>query len=190
MDPSLHKRFQELTAKKQNNLKSLVANIEDDDDIAMFEAMAKKCKFDSSEFEKLRKGITAITDMESSNSPKKSTIVYPTDAERNWLRILDENKKENGKHDEKFKQDEKELNKLKSEGLQNISSMMKILRDALDERQDQLEKDLIVAFDERQSKMFENMKILKNHRVQNEEAKSDAEELLLGFVYFFMLCDH
>ena len=64
--------------------------------------------------------------------------------------------------------------------MEAISTRIKMLKVALEKRQDELEEELTRAYKERQSKMYENMKALKDHRERNEETKEDSEDLLRG----------
>eukprot|EP01084_Bolivina_argentea_P029929 55525_1 len=107
-------------------------------------------------------------------------IVYPTDSERNWLILVDENKSENEDHTAQLMKDIEELNKNKTTSMTVISTMIKTLRVKLDERHDELEKELTLAYKERCAKIQENIQILKAHKVTNIEAKENSEDLLVG----------
>lgn len=115
----------------------------------------------------------------TAQQPKKQKIVYPSDAERNWLLIIDQNKEENGTHYNKFQEAVERLNKNKQIGMAEISSMIQTLQTKLDEREKKLQEDLANAFEERQTKIYQNMKALQEHKSKNEETKDNAEELLL-----------
>eukprot|EP01083_Nonionella_stella_P270988 917894_1 len=110
--------------------------------------------------------------------PLQKNIVYPTDAERNWLRIIDQNKDENIMHTKKFENDVSELNNLKSIAMQAITTKIKTLQAKLEARQDELEQELTLAFQDRRNKINENVKILNDHKLKNEEAKEKSEDLL------------
>merc|ERR1719229_554958 len=112
--------------------------------------------------------------------PKRQKIVYPSDAERNWLRIIDQNKAENDSHYKQFQSDVTELNRFKATAMQEIASKIQTLQTKLRERQDEMENELAIAFEERQDKMRENMKALKEHKIKNEETKESSEKLLVG----------
>eukprot|EP01084_Bolivina_argentea_P016958 31661_1 len=110
--------------------------------------------------------------------PIQKNIVYPTDAERNWLQIIDQNKDENIMHTKKFENDVSELNNLKSIAMQAITTKIKTLQAKLEARQDELEQELTLAFQDRRNKINENVKILNDHKLKNEEAKEKSEDLL------------
>jgi len=107
-------------------------------------------------------------------------IVYPTDAERKWLRIIDQNKAENATHLTKFESDLITLSQNKSTALKAIATQIASLKEALENRRDQLEQELCDAFDERKTVIEANMTELGAHSVANEEAKDSAEELLIS----------
>jgi len=113
-------------------------------------------------------------------APKKQKIVYPTDPERKWLLIIEQNKQENGAHYTKFEADLKTLSLNKSSAMSAIATQIAALKEALENRRDQLEQELSDAFDERQSVIENNMKQLREHSVANEEAKDSAEDLLVS----------
>eukprot|EP00484_Ammonia_sp_Unknown_P027283 CAMPEP_0197025150 /NCGR_PEP_ID=MMETSP1384-20130603/5561_1 /TAXON_ID=29189 /ORGANISM="Ammonia sp." /LENGTH=561 /DNA_ID=CAMNT_0042453643 /DNA_START=51 /DNA_END=1736 /DNA_ORIENTATION=+ len=108
----------------------------------------------------------------------KPSIVYPTDPENAWLRTIDQNKKENEAHYAQFDEDCDEITKFKKTAHSEIASMIKLLRERLDDRQDALERELDDAFDERIGMMRDNMKALTDHKQKNEETKDEAEDLL------------
>mmetsp|Transcript_13869 Transcript_13869/g.12421 ORF Transcript_13869/g.12421 Transcript_13869/m.12421 type:complete len:577 (+) Transcript_13869:106-1836(+) len=112
--------------------------------------------------------------------PKKGKrkIVYPTDAERKWLRIIDQNKDENEKHTVTFEKDQTQLAKLHKEGMEAIKIAIQALQTQLEERQEELEGDLNRAFEERKEKIKQNMAALEQHKTKNEETKDNAEDLL------------
>lgn len=115
-------------------------------------------------------------------TPQSKSIVYPTDAENKWLRIIDQNKQENVKHYRKFEDDASELSKFQKAGMQAIASMIATIEKKLDARKEELEAELNAAFEERRDKIFQNMKSLTEHKKKNEETKDSAEDLLQRFV--------
>lgn len=116
--------------------------------------------------------------MTSDGSPKRRVIVYPTDPENKWLRIIDRNKRENEQHHDKFESDLKDLNRLKESGEEAISSMIKTLQNKLEERERELQEELDKAFEARKDQIYQNMKQLTEHKRKNEETKDSSEDLL------------
>eukprot|EP01084_Bolivina_argentea_P253897 426660_1 len=100
---------------------------------------------------------------------QQGNIVYPTNAERTWLHIIDQNKEENMIHATKFENDISELNKNESIALDELRSKIKDLRNKLYDRQNELETELTLAFEERRDKINENIELLNAHQLKIEE---------------------
>eukprot|EP01084_Bolivina_argentea_P124294 220249_1 len=110
----------------------------------------------------------------------KQRIVYPTDPERKWLGIMDQNKSENEVHSAKFKKDINILNQLKNKGLQDIKDNIASLQEKLVSRSKILQKNLTDSFNERQKAMYSSLQKLSDHKKNNEETKQQSEDLLLS----------
>ena len=109
-------------------------------------------------------------------------MVFPTDAERKWIALIDQNKAENIGHHTQFGKDLSKIGALKAVALEQIASKVKSLKSLLYNLQEELEAEIIEGLKRRSSKIKENMESLVSHKDLNDDAKECSQDLLTGFV--------
>jgi len=119
-------------------------------------------------------------DSNCSHDFKPLQVVFPTDAERRWIDLIDENKGESVRHYKTFEDDLKTIGQRKTKALEEIAAKVQSLKRLLDSRQEELETEVMEQFKLRSSKMKENMTALQQHQQLNDDAKESSQDLLTG----------